>query len=260
MNGNYNSYNSGNMNQNPYNNVNNNFDNQEANKKRKIIFFIIFFIVVIGICIFCYFKFVKSVPSDQEQQNHENVSEAFLMPIEDVFSVTNRGVIMTGRIERGGIHIGDSIQLMGIDDEIINTSVKSIDLNNKEVESAKSGDYVGIILKNIEKSQIKRGKVLAQPNSIGIVKKFEAEVSVFSKEDNKKGNALTPDSKFDFYIRTSDFVGNVTLLNGKQTIRPGENATIIVELDSSVALEKGTKFYIRQNKVKFGQGIVTKVY
>ena len=187
-----------------------------------------------------------------------DVDKPFLMPVEDVFSITGRGTVGTGRIERGIIKVGDEISIlgMGVDNK---TTVTGVEMFRKLLDEGRAGDNVGLLLRGIDKEDVERGQVIAKPGSITPHTKFEAEVYVLTKEEGGRHNPFFKGYRPQFYFRTTDVTGEVTLSEGTEMVMPGDNVSISVELISPIAMEEGVKFAIREGGRTVGAGQVTKV-
>jgi len=183
----------------------------------------------------------------------------FLMPVEDVFSIKGRGTVVTGRAERGQLTKGEEIEIIGLRDETMKTIVTGIEMFHKELDAAVAGDNAGILLRGITREQIERGMVLAKPGSIKPHKKFMSEVYVLKKEEGGRHKAFFPGYRPQFYIRTMDVTGTITLPAGVEMVMPGDNVNLEVELITPVALEKGSKFAIREGGLTVGAGVITEV-
>ncbi|HUU42420.1 MAG TPA: EF-Tu/IF-2/RF-3 family GTPase, partial [Planctomycetota bacterium] len=187
-----------------------------------------------------------------------DVDRPFLMPIEDVFSIKGRGTVGTGRVERGMVHVGDDIEIVGFG-ETRKTVVTGVEMFNKTLDEGIAGDNVGVLLRGIEKEGLERGQVLAKPGSITPHTHFEAEVYVLSKEEGGRHTPFFPGYKPQFYIRTTDVTGEVTLLGDAEMVMPGDNARLAVTLITPVALEAQSRFAIREGSRTVGAGVVTKI-
>ncbi|CAM2748222.1 elongation factor Tu [Helicobacter felis] len=187
-----------------------------------------------------------------------DTEKAFLMPVEDVFSIAGRGTVVTGRIERGVVKIGDEVEIVGIKDTQ-KTTVTGVEMFRKELDKGEAGDNVGVLLRGTKKEDVFRGMVLCKPGSITPHKKFEGEVYVLSKEEGGRHTPFFNGYRPQFYVRTTDVTGSITLPEGTEMIMPGDNTKIVVELISSIALEVGTKFAIREGGKTVGAGVVTKI-
>ncbi len=183
----------------------------------------------------------------------------FLMAIEDVFSIKGRGTVVTGRIDRGTVKVGEGLEIIGLRDESMSTVCTGVEMFHKLLDQGEAGDNVGVLLRGIEREQVERGMVLAKPGSIKPHKKFEAEVYVLKKEEGGRHKAFFPGYRPQFYIRTMDVTGAITLPAGVEMVMPGDNVNMAVELITPVALEKGAKFAIREGGLTVGAGVITKV-
>jgi elongation factor Tu len=183
----------------------------------------------------------------------------FLMPVEDVFSIKGRGTVVTGRVERGTLKKGEEIAIIGLRDEIIKTTVTGIEMFHKELDAAEAGDNAGILLRGTTREEVERGMVLAKPNSIKPAKKFTSQVYVLRKDEGGRHKAFFNGYRPQFYIRTMDVTGTVTLPEGVEMVMPGDNVNLEVELITPVALEKGSKFAIREGGLTVGAGTITEI-
>jgi len=183
----------------------------------------------------------------------------FLMPVEDVFSIKGRGTVVTGRVERGSLLKGQEIEIIGLRDETMKSVVTGIEMFHKELDAAQAGDNAGILLRGIERTDIERGMVLAKPASIKGQKKFMSEVYVLRKDEGGRHKAFFPGYRPQFYIRTMDVTGTITLPAGVEMVMPGDNVNLEVELITPVALEKGSKFAIREGGLTVGAGVITEI-
>jgi elongation factor Tu len=183
----------------------------------------------------------------------------FLMPIEDVFTIKGRGTVVTGRVERGTLKRGEEVAIIGLRDEIMKTTVTGIEMFHKELDQAEAGDNAGILLRGIERDDVQRGMVLAKPNSITPHKRFLSEVYVLKKEEGGRHKAFFSGYRPQFFIRTMDVTGTVFLPEGVEMVMPGDNVNLEVELIVPVALEKGSKFAIREGGLTVGAGVITEV-
>ncbi len=188
-----------------------------------------------------------------------SVDKPFLMPVEDVYSIKGRGTVVTGRVERGSLKKGEEIEIIGLRDESLKSIVTGIEMFHKELDSAQAGDNAGILLRGLTRDQIERGMVLAKPRSITPHKRFMSEVYVLKREEGGRHKAFFPGYRPQFYIRTMDVTGTINLPEGIEMVLPGDNVNLSVELISPVALEKGSKFAIREGGLTVGAGIVTEV-
>jgi len=184
----------------------------------------------------------------------------FLMPVEDVFSIKGRGTVGTGRVERGTVKIGDPVEIVGLRKEPIKTTVTGVEMFQKTLDSALPGDNVGLLLRGVEKDQLERGQVLAKPGSITPHTKFEAEIYVLTKEEGGRHSAFFTGYRPQFYFRTTDVTGSMTLPTGTEMVMPGDNVKITVDLgDCPIAMEQGVRFAIREGGRTVGAGVVTKI-
>lgn len=187
-----------------------------------------------------------------------DTEKTFLMPVEDVFSIAGRGTVVTGRIERGVVKVGDEVEIVGIRDTQ-KTTVTGVEMFRKELDSGEAGDNVGILLRGTKKEEVERGMVLCKPGSITPHKKFEGEIYVLSKEEGGRHTPFFNNYRPQFYVRTTDVTGAITLPAGTEMVMPGDNVKISVELISPIALEEGTRFAIREGGRTVGAGVVTKI-
>ena len=183
----------------------------------------------------------------------------FLMPVEDVFSIKGRGTVVTGRVERGTLKKGEEIEIIGLRDKSMKTTVTGIEMFHKELESADAGDNAGILLRGVTREEILRGMVLAKPGSITPHKKFKCQVYVLKKDEGGRHKAFLTGYKPQFYIRTMDVTGSITLPDGVEMVMPGDDVNLDVELITPVAIEKGSKFAIREGGLTVGAGIITDI-
>ena len=182
----------------------------------------------------------------------------FLMSIEDVFTITGRGTVVTGRVERGTLKLNEEVEIVGIK-ETQKTVVTGIEMFRKQLDFAEAGDNAGVLLRGISREQVQRGQVLAKPGTVTPHSKFEAQVYVLSKEEGGRHTPFFNNYRPQFYFRTTDITGVITLPEGTEMVMPGDNITMSVELIHSIALEEGTKFSIREGGHTVGAGSVTKI-
>ena len=187
-----------------------------------------------------------------------DTDKEFLMPIEDVFSISGRGTVVTGRIERGTVHVGDDVEIVGFK-PTRTTKVTGVEMFRKEMDEGQAGDNVGILLRGIGKDEVERGMVLAKPGTITPHTKFEGEVYVLTKEEGGRHKPFFNGYRPQFYIRTTDVTGSITLPEGVEMVMPGDNVKLNVELIAPIALEDGTRFAIREGGRTVGAGVVTKI-
>jgi len=182
----------------------------------------------------------------------------FMMSVEDVFSIKGRGTVVTGRIDRGIIKIGEPIEIVGLR-ETKNSVVTGVEMFHKQLDEGMAGDNVGLLLRGIEREDVERGQVLAKPKSITPHRKFLAEVYVLKKEEGGRHKAFFSGYRPQFYIRTMDVTGDITLPEGVEMVMPGDNVNLTVQLIVPVALEQGSKFAIREGGLTVGAGVITKI-
>ncbi len=187
-----------------------------------------------------------------------DTEKTFLMPVEDVFSIAGRGTVVTGRIERGVVKVGDEVEIVGIR-PTQKTTVTGVEMFRKELEKGEAGDNVGVLLRGTKKEEVERGMVLCKPGSITPHKKFEGEIYVLSKEEGGRHTPFFTNYRPQFYVRTTDVTGSITLPESVEMVMPGDNVKITVELISPVALELGTKFAIREGGRTVGAGVVSNI-
>jgi len=183
----------------------------------------------------------------------------FLMPVEDVFSITGRGTVATGRIERGVTNVGDVVDIIGLGDEKLTSTVTGVEMFRKLLDRGEAGDNAGLLLRGIDKTQIKRGMVICKPGSVAPHAKFKAEVYVLSKEEGGRHTPFFNKYRPQFYFRTTDITGEVTLPEGVEMCMPGDNITVTVQLIAPIAMEKTLKFAIREGGRTIGAGQVTEI-
>ena len=187
-----------------------------------------------------------------------DTDKPFLMSIEDVFTITGRGTVVTGRVERGELKLNEEVEIVGIKDTR-KTTVTGIEMFRKQLESAQAGDNAGVLLRGITRDEVERGQVLAKPGTVTPHTKFEAEVYVLSKEEGGRHTPFFSNYRPQFYFRTTDVTGVIELAAGTEMVMPGDNTTMTVELIHPIAIENGTKFSIREGGRTVGSGVVTKV-
>jgi elongation factor Tu len=187
------------------------------------------------------------------------IDKDFLMPVEDVFSITGRGTVATGRIERGVIKTGDPVQILGMGAENLTSTITGVEMFRKILDRGEAGDNTGLLLRGIEKEQIKRGMVICKPGSVTPHSKFKAEVYVLSKEEGGRHTPFFNKYRPQFYFRTTDVTGEVMLPAGVEMIMPGDNVSIEVQLINKIAMEKGLRFAIREGGRTVGSGQVTEI-
>ena len=183
----------------------------------------------------------------------------FLMPVEDVFSITGRGTVATGRVERGTVKLSDEIEIVGLADKARKTVVTGIEMFRKLLDSAEAGDNIGVLLRGIAKDEIERGQVLAKPGSINPHTKFVGQVYVLTEKEGGRHKPFFSNYRPQFYFRTTDVTGVITLPEGTEMCRPGDHVDMTVELISSIAIEKGLRFAIREGGRTVGSGVVAEI-
>jgi elongation factor Tu len=188
-----------------------------------------------------------------------DVDKDFLMPVEDVFSITGRGTVATGRIEQGVINTGDPVEIVGLSEEKLKSVVTGVEMFRKILDRGEAGDNVGLLLRGIDKDEIKRGMVIAKPGSIHPHKKFKAEVYILKKEEGGRHTPFKNHYRPQFYFRTTDVTGEINLPDGVEMVLPGDNITIQVDLIYPIAMNKGLRFAIREGGRTVGAGQVTEI-
>ena len=192
------------------------------------------------------------------EQPERDLDKPFLMPIEDVFSITGRGTVVTGRIEQGKVSVGDTIEIVGLTDTA-STTVTGVEMFRKLLDDAQAGDNVGVLLRGTKKEDVERGQVLAKPGSITPHTKFEAQVYILSKDEGGRHTPFFNNYRPQFYFRTTDVTGSVELPSGVEMVMPGDNTEMVVELIQPIAMDEGLKFAIREGGRTVGAGRVTKI-
>ena len=185
------------------------------------------------------------------------VDKPFLMPIEGVHTITGRGTVVTGRVERGAIKVGDEVEIVGLRDTPRKTVCTGTEMFHKQLDRAEAGDNVGALLRGIDRKDVERGQVLAKPGSIKPLTKFRAEVYVLSKEEGGRHTAFISGYRPQFYFRTTDVTGVITLAEGVEMVMPGDNVTLDIELITPIAIEEGLRFSVREGGRTVGSGVVT---
>ena len=188
-----------------------------------------------------------------------DTDKPFMMPVEDVFSITGRGTVATGRVERGQVRVGDEVEIVGISEETSKTTVTGVEMFRKLLDYAEAGDNIGTLLRGVTRDNIERGQVLAKPGTITPHTKFKAEVYVLTKEEGGRHTPFFTNYRPQFYFRTTDITGVCVLPEGVEMVMPGDNVTMEVELIHPVAIEDGTKFSIREGGRTVGAGIVASI-
>jgi elongation factor Tu len=187
------------------------------------------------------------------------IDKPFLMPVEDVFSITGRGTVATGRIETGKIHTGDEVDIVGMQEDKLKSTVTGVEMFRKILDDGQAGDNVGILLRGIDKADIRRGMVISAPNAITPHTKFKAEIYVLKKEEGGRHTPFHNRYRPQFYFRTTDVTGEINLEAGREMVMPGDNVTITVNLIVPVAMDKGLRFAIREGGRTVGAGQVTEI-
>jgi elongation factor Tu len=187
------------------------------------------------------------------------VDKPFMMPVEDVFSIKGRGTVVTGRIERGVIKTGESVDIVGLRDRGMTSVVTGVEMFHKTLDQGQAGDNVGLLLRGIDRDEVERGMVIAAPGSITPHTKFMSEVYVLTREEGGRHKAFFSGYRPQFYIRTMDVTGMVTLPEGVEMVMPGDSVNLEVELITPVALEKGSNFAIREGGLTVGAGVITDI-
>ena len=206
-------------------------------------------------CIYELMRAVDSYIPTPERQ----IDKPFLMAIEDVFGIKGRGTVVTGRVERGVIKVGDDVDIVGVQPEVRKAVVTGVEMFRKLLDQGQAGDNIGCLLRGIERDEVQRGQVLAKPNSIKPHTKFDAEVYVLTKEEGGRHTPFFPGYRPQFFVRTTDVTGNITLQPGVEMVMPGDNTKMNVELIQPVAMEEGFHFAIREGGRTVGAGVVTTI-
>ena len=191
-------------------------------------------------------------------QPERDVDQPFLMAIEDVFSIQGRGTVVTGRIERGKVNVGETVEIVGITDTV-ETTCTGVEMFQKSLESGEAGDNVGCLLRGVERDDVQRGQVLSAPKSITPHTKFAGQVYVLSKEDGGRHTPFFPGYQPQFYVRTTDVTGAIQLPDGMEMVMPGDNVEMTIELGQPIAIEEGLRFAIREGGRTVGAGAVTSI-
>ena len=192
-------------------------------------------------------------------QPKREVDKPFLMPVEDVFSITGRGTVATGRVERGVVKTGDNVEIVGLTEKSRTVVVTGVEMFKKLLDDAQAGDNIGVLLRGVQRAEIERGQVLAKPGSIKPHTKFESEVFVLSKEEGGRHTPFFNGYRPQFYFRTTDVTGDIQLEEGVEMVMPGDNARFTIELITPIAMDEGLRFAIREGGRTVGAGVVTKV-
>ena len=188
-----------------------------------------------------------------------DTDKPFLMPVEDVFTITGRGTVASGRIDRGEVHVGDEVEIVGLHDDVTKTTVTGLEMFRKTLDAGEAGDNVGALLRGINRDQIERGQVLAAPGSIKTHKTFKAEVYILTKEEGGRHTPFFSNYRPQFYFHTTDVTGVIELPEGVEMVMPGDQVTFEVDLIAPVAIENGTRFTVREGGRTVGAGVVTEI-
>ena len=188
-----------------------------------------------------------------------DVDHPFLMPVEDIFTITGRGTVATGRVERGKVKVGDNVEIVGLTTEKRTVVVTGVEMFRKQLDEAEAGDNIGALLRGVQREDIERGQVLAAPGTIHPHTKFEAEVYVLTKDEGGRHTPFFSGYRPQFYFRTTDVTGNIALEEGVEMVMPGDNAKFIIELITPIAIEEGLRFAIREGGRTVGAGVVSKI-
>jgi elongation factor Tu len=187
------------------------------------------------------------------------IEKPFMMSVEDVFSIKGRGTVVTGRVDRGKVKVGEPVEIIGLHEKTTSSVVTGVEMFHKSLDEGLAGDNLGLLLRGIERTDVERGQVIAKPGSITPHKKFLAQVYVLKKEEGGRHKAFFTGYRPQFYIRTMDVTGDITLPEGVEMVMPGDDVNLTVELIVPVALEQGSKFAIREGGLTVGAGVVTKI-
>lgn len=188
-----------------------------------------------------------------------DTDKPLLLPVEDVFSITGRGTVASGRIDRGTVRVNDEVEIVGIKEDIQKAVVTGVEMFRKQLDEGLAGDNVGVLLRGVQRDEIERGQVLAKPGSINPHTKFKGEVYILSKEEGGRHTPFFNNYRPQFYFRTTDVTGSIELPAGTEMVMPGDNVTIEVELIHPIAVEQGTTFSIREGGRTVGSGIVSEI-
>lgn len=236
---------------------------KKSNKNLIIVIFILILLGVVGVIIYMNGQ-DEVIDSENKEQNNaiEEIekSNAFLLRIEDVFVITGRGLAVTGTIERGDISVGDTVQIVGLDKEVKEFTVGTIEIGRNVVKNATAGDTVGIILKDATRDDVEAGQVLAEPNTISAHKKFDADIYLYTGDEGGRHTPFFNNYRPQIYFATKGVTGIIELPEGVEMVNPGDNASVNINLVSSVAIEVGTEFLINEGGKVVGSGKVTKLY
>jgi elongation factor Tu len=205
----------------------------------------------------CVFDLLEAVDTFIPEPKRD-IDKPFLMPIEDVFSISGRGTVVTGRVERGVIHVGDNIEVVGIR-PTMKTVCTGVEMFRKLLDEGRAGDNIGVLMRGTKRDEVERGQVVAVPGSIEPHTKFKAEVYILSKEEGGRHTPFFSGYRPQFYFRTTDVTGNLILPEGVEMVMPGDNITITAELITPIAMEKELRFAIREGGRTVGAGVVSEI-
>ncbi|MBQ9272449.1 MAG: elongation factor Tu [Mogibacterium sp.] len=203
-------------------------------------------------------ELMEAVDSYIPEPEREN-DQPFLMPVEDVFSITGRGTVATGRVERGMLHTGDEVEIVGLTEEKRKVVVTGVEMFRKTLDEAETGDNIGALLRGVQRTEIERGQVLAKPGTIHPHTKFKGQVSVLKKEEGGRHTPIFNGYRPQFYFRTTDVTGDLHLPEGTEMCMPGDNVVMEIELITPIAIEEGLRFAIREGGRTVGSGVVTEI-
>jgi elongation factor Tu len=206
----------------------------------------------------CIDELMKAV-DDHIPEPVRAIDMPFLMPVEDVFSIKGRGTVATGRVERGTVRVGDEVDIVGLTPEVRRTVATGVEMFRKTLDFGQAGDNIGVLLRGIEKDEVRRGEVLAKPGSMTPHTRFEAEVYVLSKEEGGRWTPFFTGYRPQFYFRTTDVTGTVELPAGTEMVIPGDNVNLVINLINPIAMEEQLRFAIREGGNTVGAGVVTKI-
>ena len=200
----------------------------------------------------------------EEVDNYFDIPERdndqpFLMPVEDVMTISGRGTVATGRVERGTLKVNDTVEIVGLTEKTTSAVVTGVEMFHKSLEQAESGDNVGILLRGVQRDEISRGQVLARPDSVHPHTEFEGQVYVLTKEEGGRHTPFFSGYRPQFFFRTTDVTGDIELEEGVEMVMPGDNAKFIIELITPIAIEEGLRFAIREGGRTVGAGVVSKI-
>jgi elongation factor Tu len=188
-----------------------------------------------------------------------DIDKPFLMPIEDVFTITGRGTVVTGRVEQGQVKVGEEVEMVGIHPEVSKTVVTGVEMFQKLLDSGQAGDNIGALLRGVKREEVERGQVLAKPGSITPHTHFKGEVYVLSKDEGGRHTPFFNGYRPQFYFRTTDVTGNIKLPEGQEMVMPGDNTNMEIELIQPIAMDQGLRFAIREGGRTVGAGVVTEI-